>query len=187
MSENIALAEVSDAAKLEKQYVFLPPVWQSVDHVIIRATEISLFVVGLLFAFMVTLEVVSRYVFNFSIFFVDGAAKLLLLWFFLLGAGLALRYGAHVGFELLLRALPPRRRKALILTSQALALVFFLEMVWGGYFALGPASRQSEPSLEVSMFWAFLAIPVGFVLLAYHMIVLMFIEVRRAPGDGAPS
>ena len=97
---------------------------------------------------MVTLEVVSRYMFNFSIFFVDGAAKLLLVWFFLLGAGIALRFGAHVGFELLIGALSSRRRLYLILAGQFLALIFFLEMVWGGLAALGPASRQSEPGLE---------------------------------------
>jgi TRAP-type C4-dicarboxylate transport system permease small subunit len=35
--------------------------------------------------------VVSRYLFQFSIFFINSAARLLLVWFFLLGAGLALR------------------------------------------------------------------------------------------------
>lgn len=183
MSDNVMPAEVSDATKLEKQYVFLPAGWRRIDTLIIRATEVALFVVGLLFAIMVTLEVVSRYVFNFSIFYVDGAARLLLLWFFLLGAGLALRYGAHVGFELLLGALSSKKQRHLKLLSQFIALVFFLEMIWAGYTALGPASRQLEPSLEVSLLWAFLAIPIGFLLLSYHMIVLMFIETKR-PVDG---
>ncbi len=187
MSEDTLQTEVSDAAKLEKQYAFLPPAWRFGDRLIIRATEISLFVVGLLFALMVTLEVVSRYVFNFSIFFVDGAARLLLLWFFLLGAGLALRYGAHVGFELLVGAVPQRLRRFIILFAQLITLLYFLELVWGGYMALAPASRQLEPSLEVSMFWAFLAIPVGFALLAYHMIVLIYLEIRRIPAAGGRS
>jgi C4-dicarboxylate transporter DctQ subunit len=187
MSESFVETEVSDSAKLEAQFALLPPAWRGLDRAVIRLTEICLFVVGLLFALMVTLEVVSRYVFNFSIFFVDGAAKLLLLWFFLLGAGIALRFGAHVGFELLIGALSTRRRLYLLLAGQFLALVFFLEMVWGGIAALGPAAAQSEPSLEVSLVWAFLAIPVGFSLLAYHMIVLMYLEVRRTPPASARS
>ena len=187
MSDSVMPAEVSDTAKLEKQYVFLPSIWRRIDGLVIKTTEITLFFVGIMFAAMVTLEVVSRYIFNFSIFYVDGAAKLLLLWFFLLGAGLALRYGAHVGFELLLRSLPPKKRKLLLLISQAISLVFFLEMAWAGYVSLAPASRQLEPSLEVSLLWAFLAIPVGFLLLAYHMLVLMFIEVRRPIAAGGQS
>lgn len=184
MSEHVAETEVSDRAKLEKQYALLPPAWRALDRVVIRLSEISLCMVGLLFATMVTLEVMSRYVFNFSIFFVDGAAKLLLLWFFLLGAGVALRYGAHVGFALLINALRSRTKLFGLLAGQVLALIFFLEMVWGGLAALGPAAAQSEPSLDVSLFWAFLAIPVGFGLLAYHMIVIIFLEVRRASQLG---
>ena len=43
--------------------------------------------------------------------------------------------------------------------------------------ALGPAMRQTEPGLEISLFWAFLSIPTGFVLLTYHMLVLMAVEL----------
>jgi TRAP-type C4-dicarboxylate transport system permease small subunit len=185
MVENAVDTEVSDSAKLEAQYALLPPPWRLVDRSIIRVTELCLFVVGLVFALMVTLEVISRYVFNFSIFFVDGAAKLLLLWFFLLGAGIALRYGAHVGFELLINALNPKVKLTVLVAGQCLALLFFLQMVWGGLFYLEPASLQSEPTLNVSLFWAFLAVPVGFSLLSYHMIVVIYLEIRRASGARA--
>ena len=180
MSDDSAMqAEVSDAAKLEKQYAFLPPGWRRVDRSIIKVTELSLFVVGALFTIAITLEVVSRYVFNFSIFMIDGASRFLLLWFFLLGAGPALRYGGHVGFELLVQKLKPASRRWMILFTQFLTIIFFLEMVWGGYFSLGPAAAQNEPGLEISLFWAFLAIPIGFALLTYHMLVMMFVEFRR--------
>jgi TRAP-type C4-dicarboxylate transport system permease small subunit len=52
-------------------------------------------------------------------------------------------------------------------------------MIWAGLYALGPAWGQSEPGLEIRLFWAFLSIPVGFALLAYHMTVLMAVEFKR--------
>jgi TRAP-type C4-dicarboxylate transport system permease small subunit len=138
------------AARIEDQRRFLSPQWRRIDRSIMLLSEIGVFAIGALFTIMITLEVVSRYVLGFSIFFVNAAAKLLLVWFFLLGAGIALRHGAHVGFELLLALQSPRRRRIIILFGQFLGLVFFVEMIWGGVYALGPAMKQTEPGLDIS-------------------------------------
>ena len=167
------------SARTLAQRVALPAAWRGVDHAIVRATEISLFVVGIVFAVMITLEVVSRYVFSFSIFFVNASARLLLVWFFMLGAGLALRHGAHVGFELLVSRLAPARRRPVLLAGYALSLVFFVQMIWSGAYSIRPALAQVEPGLGISLVWIVAAIPVGFVLLAYHAIVLIVAELSR--------
>jgi C4-dicarboxylate transporter DctQ subunit len=166
---------------MEAQRASLAPAWGALDRALVRATEYGLFAIGALFVAMITLEVISRYLFSFSIFFVNAAARLLLVWFFLMGAGLALRHGAHVGFELLLSVMAPRKRRIVVLTGEFLGLLFFAEMVWGGLYALGPAWRQVEPGLGVSLVWAFLAIPVGFALLAYHMVLLIVVELKQRP------
>lgn len=182
-----AEVDVLKVAKIEEQTRFLPLRWQKFDRAAIRVTEFGLFAVGALFATMVSLEVISRYVFNFSILFVDAAAKMLLVWFFLTGAGLALRHGAHIGVEFILTRLAPRRRRLVLSIAQALTIVFFVEMVWSGLYSLGPALNQTEPGLEIRLFWGFLAIPVGFTLLTYHMLVLMVVELRRKPGGKTRS
>lgn len=187
MAEPAAETDISNAAKLEEQYRFLPSKWQRFDRIAVRVTEFILFVVGSLFATMVSLEVTSRYVFNFSILFVNAAARMLLVWFFLLGAGLALRHGAHVGVEFLLARLTPRGRRLVFFIAQSCAVIFFIQMVWSGVYSLGPALNQTEPGLEIRLFWGFLAIPVGFALLIYHMLVLMVVELRRMPaGETRP-
>ena len=169
------------AEKVVAQRQWLPAICRKPDLFIVRATEFSLLAIGVLFTLMVTLEVISRYFFDFSISFVNAAAKILLVWFFLLGAGIALRHGAHVGFELLLTHLAPKRRRLIVLTGEFLALLFFIEMVWGGIVSLGPAFQQTEPALGISLVWAFLAIPVGFLLLIYHMFILIAVEYKKNP------
>lgn len=169
------------AEKVVAQRQWLPAICRKPDLFIVRSTEFSLFAIGVLFTLMVTLEVISRYLFDFSISFVNAAAKILLVWFFLLGAGIALRHGAHVGFELLLTHLAPKRRRLIVLTGEFLALLFFIEMVWGGIVSLGPAFQQTEPGLGISLVWAFLAIPVGFLLLIYHMVILIAVEYKKNP------
>ena len=135
---------------------------------------------------MITLEVISRYVFSFSISFVNALARMLLVWFFLLGAGIALRRGAHVGFELLLSKLSPGARRALVQVGFALAVVFYLEIIWSGWQALPALLTQTEPGLDVSLVWIASAIPLGCLLLLYHTVVLMWLEAHPAPQGMRP-
>ena len=164
---------------VKAQQAMLPPAWRSVDRGIVAATEFTLFLVGALFTIVVTLAVLTRYVFDFSLFFVDASARLLLVWFFLLGAGIALRHGAHVGFELLLSRLSSRRQRIVRLAGYGFSLVFFLEMLWGGLYAMKPAMAQTEAGLGISLVWIVAAVPAGFILLTYHIVVLIYAEVRR--------
>jgi len=185
-SQELPDADSASKLRVAAQMASLPTPWRLLDRGIVRSTEVTLFAIGVLFTAMVTLEVISRYLFSFSIFSVNAAARLLLVWFFLLGAGIALRHGAHVGFELLLSALRPRPRRAVVLFGLLLVAVFCVEMVWGGLNALGPAWNQTEPGLDISLVWPVLAIPVGFALLLYHALVIMWAEThQRSVGDAA--
>jgi TRAP-type C4-dicarboxylate transport system permease small subunit len=168
------------------QQAALPAVWRSFDRATVVMTESVLFVVGALFTVVVTLAVVTRYLLDFSLFFVDASARFLLVWFFLLGAGIALRHGAHVGFELLVSWLGPRKQRVVRLIGYAFSLVFFLEMLWGGLYAIKPALAQTEAGLGVSLVWIVAAVPAGFLLLTYHMIVLVYVELRRPRGAAGP-
>lgn len=167
------------------QNAALPRPLALIDRITVRATEWLLVLTGSVFTSMVTLEVISRYVFGFSIFLINAAASVLLIWFFLLGTGLALRFGAHVGFELLVNMLRPRPRRRVRIVMQVLALLFFAEMIVAGVVALGPASTQEDPALMVSLVWGFLAVPVGFTLMFYHMAIMLIGELRTPAEEGA--
>jgi TRAP-type C4-dicarboxylate transport system permease small subunit len=172
---------------INEQFAALPALLRRVDYSIVKVTEWLLVAAGALFTFLIAYDVVSRYVFGASSFFVSAAAKFLLLWFFLLGAGLALRQGGHVGFELLVKNLPAGLSRIVRFFAQILALAFFAEMLWSGIVSLGPAARQMDPALEFSLLWAFLAIPVGFALLIYHQLMLMYLGGRELPAEGSAA
>jgi TRAP-type C4-dicarboxylate transport system permease small subunit len=179
------LQDVDKVGRLNvaRQASTLPAPWRAIDRTIVRSTEFALFAIGVMFTAMLTLEVISRYVFSFSIYFINAAARFLLVWFFLLGAGIALRHGAHVGFELLVSALSARRRKVMVLVGLLLAVIFSIEMIWSGFHSLAPAMKQTEAGLDVSLVWVVLAIPVGFALLLYHTIVLAWVELRPSQSQ----
>jgi len=164
----------------------LPAAWRRADRWVLRATEAAACLVGVAFTALITLEVVSRYLFQFSIFFINSAARLLLVWFFLLGAGLALRQGAHVGLEILVGRLPRAQARIWAVIAQLLAMLFFALMTWSAWRALGPAARQVDSALGLSIVWVMLAFPVGFVLLIYHQLVLLAGTLRARPSGAPP-
>lgn len=155
--------------------------WRVWDTWLIRATEVILFAIGATFTSLIALEVVSRFVFSFSIFFTNAAARYLLVWFFLLGAGLALRQGAHIGFEMLVRALPSPFRGRIEALAHSLAFLFFALMIWGGVSSLPQAWTEVDSSMGVRSVWGMAAIPVGFTLLFYHQASVL---IERRIGSG---
>lgn len=146
--------------------------WIRFDRKVLRATQHVLFLLGMIFVGAVCAEVFSRFFLETSLYFLNALTLLLLVWFFLLGAGPALREGAHVGFDLLMKHSPPAVRRIGAALSATATLCFFLVMIWSGFVTLRPSLQQMNSSLGVSNLWVMLAFPVGFALLTYHQIAL---------------
>jgi TRAP-type C4-dicarboxylate transport system permease small subunit len=168
---------------LDAKIACLPAAWQKFDRLVITATRHLLFASGSVFTAVIVAEVFTRYVFSYSMFFANPLSKLLLVWFFLLGSGLALRQGAHMGFDLIAARLAPAARQRMVLTAHVIGLVFILEMLWASIFAMGPAMRQNDPGLDISLVWLVVSVPVGFTLLLYHMLAVITIEWRQKPAS----
>jgi C4-dicarboxylate transporter DctQ subunit len=155
--------------------------WRAWDRWLIRGTEFVLFAIGVTFTGLIALEVLSRFVFSFSIFFTNAMARYLLVWFFLLGAGPALRRGAHVGFDMLVQALPLSLRQRIEVLAHVLVLLFLALMIWGGISSLPQAWTEIDSAMGVRSVWGMAAIPVGFALLFYHQACVM---IERRVGAG---
>ena len=107
-----------------------------------------------------------------SVSFVNAAARMLLVWFFLLGAGIALRRGAHVGFTMAIDALRGWPRILAVRAGQAMMMLFFVLLFWSGLVAAVAAAQQTDPGLGISLGYGVAARPGGAALLVYHLLVL---------------
>jgi TRAP-type C4-dicarboxylate transport system permease small subunit len=163
----------------------LPAGWRRIDVWIIRATEAVACLVGFAFTALISAEVFSRYILNFSIFAANAASLFMLVWFFMLGAGLALRMRGHVGFEILVTYLPPLVARAAFFVGQILVFLFFVAMFWSGIRALPASMRQTEAAMQITYLWVMLSFPFGFALLIYHQ-AAMVAATFRAPTESRP-
>ncbi|HEY1325681.1 MAG TPA: TRAP transporter small permease [Casimicrobiaceae bacterium] len=155
------------------------------DRLFLRANRLA--VIGLLaaMALMVFANVALRFLTDRSILWVEEASRYAMIWLTFIGAGLVLRYGGHIGIELLHERLP--RLAPLLRGAVALVLLgFFVFMVWIGARYAMLTWQQTTPVLQVPIGAVYLAVPIGFALLIVHLLLMAAPYVRRREllGDG---
>lgn len=100
-------------------------------------------------------NVVLRYVFDSGIAVSEELARLLFVWLIFLGAILASRQHAHIGFDTLLKRLPARWKKAAIVFTGTLMLFASLIFVVGGWQQTLINLDNSYPVLGISYAWLY--------------------------------
>ena len=114
---------------------------------------------------MVVVQVVLRYVFNFSFVWSEEVIRYLMIWMVLIGSALVQDKNEHVRIDFFPMLAGPRGRRVMETLFRLCTLVFLAILVIKGvkmvYF-----NRLFESSgLRISMLWASLAIPVGALLM----------------------
>lgn len=119
---------------------------------------------------------------------VDEATRYLMVWMVFLGLGLALARGKHIAMTSYLDRFPDRPRMVVRKVIDAVGLAFSLYIVWFGMditlLVLG--TGQASPTLGFTTAVLYLALPVGFALLALRYAASLFgIAHRWQQDDGA--
>jgi TRAP-type C4-dicarboxylate transport system permease small subunit len=131
-------------------------------------------------ALLVFANVVSRYLFNHSLVWVEELTQYQMIWIAWLGAGLALREGRHVAVDLLEDALPEGARRILRGAIALTMLAFLLALGWYGTQIVAFSWNQETPMLGIRTGIPYLGIPIGALLCALHLVLFFrgFVERR---------
>lgn len=135
-----------------------------------------------LMAVVVGWNVGLRYLTNASLSWADEVARYAMIWLTFLGAGMGLRSGVHVAITTLEDALPAAARRALHWIVLGGLLVFFAFMIWIGMDYIGRTGFQKSPAMRFPMRHVYIAMPVGFALLAIHLLLIVPRYVRAGFG-----
>lgn len=128
-----------------------------------RALETVIVLCLAVMALLVFGNVVLRYGFDFGIAMSEELARLLFVWLIFLGAILASRQHAHIGFDTLVKSLPTVWKKAAISLTGMLMLGACLIFVIGGWQQTLINLDNSYPVLGISYAWLYgVAIVFGF-------------------------
>ena len=131
------------------------------------------------------LQVVCRYALNSPLVWSEELARYLFVWISLVGAGAAVRTGGHYGLDLLFLKLPAPLRAKVAGGISAVVAVFAATLLVVGVQETATASVQMASSLPVRMHWAYAAIPVGAVLMLWHLAARWIVRGFTAPVSAA--
>ena len=135
-------------------------------------------------------NIALRFLTGHSLSWADEAARYLMIWMTFIGAGLALRLGAHVAITNLQEALPGPGQKILRGALVLVLLVFFGFMVSVGIEYAQRMQHQLTPALRLPFLYVYAAMPAGFSLLIVHLLLIapQFVTAGTykgaAAGDG---
>jgi TRAP-type C4-dicarboxylate transport system permease small subunit len=121
---------------------------------------------------LVFVNVVCRYILNFSIIWAEEVSQYLMVWVAFLAAGLALRQGRHVAIEILQDRLPPTARRVTRHFVALLLIVFMGVLIVLGFQFACFAWDQETPVLNIPLGIPYLAVPIGALLLMIHLFFL---------------
>lgn len=159
---------------------------------ILRIVENS--VIGILILIMSLLafaQVLSRYVFEFPLPWIEELTRYLMIWMVLIGAALGVGQKAHLGVEIMEFLLSPGKQR--VLNALLMGLIMILGLVLfivSSLFALDQIDvGQLSPAMQIPMASVTAALVVGTLLMtiqAGHQLIRLVIgrpETDRKEGE----
>ena len=130
----------------------------------------EILVAGLMAAMTITafMQVVARYVFNYSFVWALELNGVLFAWLIFVGMSYGVRVGAHIGIDVVVKQLRPAAARAFGLVGAALCVVYALIVMVGGWqyvrkmYDVG-IEMQDMP---IQQWVPRIILPLGFALLA---------------------
>lgn len=134
----------------------------------------------------VLLQVIYRFIISrftdFSVPWTEELARYVMVWIVYLSVSIGINKGLHVSLDIIHMILPAKIIKWITIMGTVMMLGFTVIVTKEG---LGMAifnASQISPAMRLSMFWAYLAIPVG-MLGASLRLLQQIIHLFKAPAD----
>ncbi len=112
-------------------------------------------------AVILVAAVIFRYGLNSSISWAEEGCKYLMVWLTFLGTPIALREFAHINIDLILKILPGRASQFMHLLINLIILFTMSVIFWYGIKFTQLGMRQVASSFNLSMFYMYVAVPLG--------------------------
>ena len=151
-------------------------------------TEYALFLLVAGMVAIVFAQVIFRFVLRASLPLSEEAARYIMAWISMLGAGIGIRRKGHIGVEAVVMLLPAAFKKAVAALAASIASGFFLGVVVYGVNICRVVSAQESPAMEISMAIPYASLVVGgFLMLLYSLEELLTLTVCPAQPERGPA
>ena len=157
---------------------------ERISNIINRCSEIVLCSIISIMAVVVFAEVIFRYALLLPLFWTEEFARYCLVWSSLLGAGVALKRGEHIAVTFFLDKLPKKVRSGASLFARISIFALLGVIFWGGLYLVLLTRHQLSPAMRVSMSWPYMAVPLGSLIMLFHELTFIYMELKEMIGKG---
>jgi C4-dicarboxylate transporter DctQ subunit len=135
-------------------------------------------------ALVTFMQVVARYVFNYSFVWAVELTGVLFAWLIFIGMSYGLRAGAHIGVDSLVKAVGPRVARAMGLAASLLCLAYASIVAVGGYQYVSKIHDVGilMQDLPVAQWIPRVILPIGFTILGLRFLQVLW---RLVKGQNA--
>ena len=124
---------------------------------------------------VVFVAIISRLFTGISLSWIEESATFAMAWICALGAGLISRSGGMTAIEIGVSCFSKKIETALRILAYLISLVFFVVIIIQGYKMAMVVSTQYAATIPfMSLFWVYIAMPVGFVIVFINTIAHIF-------------
>lgn len=115
-------------------------------------------------------QVVARYVFNYSFVWVMEVTGIMFAWLIFVGMSYGVRVGAHIGVDALVKSLGARAARHMASAAAVLCIFYALLVAFGGYqyvyliYSVGILMQD----IPIQTWIPRVVLPLGFLLLAFR-------------------
>lgn len=142
-------------------------------------SKYSLFITMIIIVIVISLNVICRFFFNFSLPWAEEICRYCLVWGTFLGACCGYKTHELIGMTLLIRNLPQMIRwKIGLLVEISIAILLVLALSFGCIYVKNSVNQLS-PALQIPMAYIFISIPISSLFMLIFNIENIFTYFRE--------
>jgi TRAP-type C4-dicarboxylate transport system permease small subunit len=127
---------------------------------------------------VVSFQVFNRFLFHLPLAWTEELSRYLFVWLSLLGAVRGVRDKAHIQVDLFLDLFPKKAQLIFDLLINTLVLVLLISVIISGMEILPMTLRRRAPTMNVSMFYLYVGIPISSALMILYILKNGFKDVQ---------
>ncbi len=127
------------------------------------------------FAAIIFLQVLFRFFLQHPFVWAEELSRFLFFWSSILGAVLGIETKAHFNIDVFSNWLSPKNRRILDLAFRALAFFFLIVLTYESVNLTIISNEQLSVALDLPLSYIFVALPIGFFIMAFFLLFTGFI------------
>jgi TRAP-type C4-dicarboxylate transport system permease small subunit len=127
-------------------------------------------------------QVFSRFVLNESLRWSEELARYLMIWSVFIGSAIAIRKMELISVDALKEILSEKAKAILNIIVYMICIGFLLVLVNYGFDMVSNVTRQTSPAMNISMAWAYIAIPIGSILMIINSSAVILKNILKLKG-----